>query len=140
MDPNSQHQIWSLWTWNVEPPADRFRPFLEVRDNIARFARKAFGTPTQLRLTYKAPGWIVEIRTEGHPIQEPDYVEHLAERFRTFFRNGFGAESQIRLTTKLLAGAADDGRPAEQLIILPVLERDRNGESALQYFQTRLIK
>jgi hypothetical protein len=139
MDPNSQHQIWSLWTWTVTPPLEkrttllqfgksprkrkiltRPRNFEEIKVNCARFGRKAFGSTGQMNVQHWSNGqYIVKVRTEGHPVHDPAFVTWMNGNWEKFFISGFGKGTQVKLETKLEAGDAQDGKPRDQLIIVP---------------------
>lgn len=123
MDPNSRHQIWSLWTFTVTPGRNMRRTFEEVKAQCARFGRKAFGSASQMKVERNGVGqWIVKVRTERHPVHDPRYVEHQRMHWQRFFENGFGVGTQVTLQAKLEAGSRDDGTPADQLIIIPPLQ------------------
>jgi hypothetical protein len=119
MNPNSKNQTWSRWTFTVTPRRDVERPFNFVKANCARFGLKAFGSATQMRVTQRENSWTIDIRTEGHPVNEPSYVTYMEANWRRFFIGGFGIGTEVTLTTKLEAGSRQDGTPSDQLIILP---------------------
>jgi hypothetical protein len=123
MNPNSQHQLWSRWTARVTPDPDRaLPPYDVVKDNCARFYRKAFGAATELNLTgSNVPGacWTIDCRTEGHPAHDPDYVRFMVGNLRHFLESGFGPHAAVAFEVKFEAGDRQDGRPADQLIIGP---------------------
>lgn len=119
MNPNSAHQIWSKWTFHVTPGRKIRTTRAELEANCGRFGRKAFGSASQMRITTKKGVLIVDVRTEGHPVHEPPYVEWMRQQWARFFLNGFGAGTTVTLDTKLEAGSRQDGTPADQLIILP---------------------
>jgi hypothetical protein len=127
MNFNSAHQVWSLWQYRVYPET---RPsFLLVKDNCARFGRLAFGSASQMRIAqaYDTHGrlyWEIAIRTDGHPVHERPYVEWMHDHWRTFFRQGFGQACEIQAHARLEAGDRQDGRPADQLIVLPLLQKE----------------
>lgn len=119
MNMNSAHQLWSKWTFTVTP-GRAARPFEEVRTNCARFGRKAFGAASEMRVTKGAlTSWVVDVRTEGHPVHDLRYVEWMTAQWRRFFVNGFGVGTVVVCATKLEAGDRQDGRPSDQLIIVP---------------------
>jgi hypothetical protein len=135
MDPNSQHQLWSLWSWTVKPaPRPRIglvafggkrvkvqgRNFEEVKTNCLRFGRKAFGSTGQMNIQEYSDGkYIIKCRVEGHPVHDPAYVDHQNAAWTRFFVNGFGVGTEVSLETKLEAGDAQDGKPRDQLVIIP---------------------
>jgi hypothetical protein len=130
MNPNSAHQLWSLWQYRVEPSWTRHLSFATVKANVARFGRLLFGSASEMRLHCATDGdgrlyWEITVRTEGHPVHDPQYVEWMHARWRQFLAQGFGATSPIRAHARLEAGDRQDGRPADQLIVMPALIGDR---------------
>jgi hypothetical protein len=121
MNPNSQNQRWSKWVWFVVPGTIKARPFLVVRDNCARFGRKAFGSASQMRVRRNLRGYIIEVMTEGHPVHDPTYVDFMRKNWDRFFTEGFGNGTTTKMSAKLLAGSRQDGKPSDQLLILPQL-------------------
>jgi hypothetical protein len=65
--------------------------------------------------------WEVAVLTEGHPVHESPYVEYVHDQWKKFFVQGFGPGCEIQTHARLEAGDRQDGRPADQLIILPSL-------------------
>lgn len=118
---NSANQWWSKWTFTVVPGGVRRRVFAEVRENCARFGRKAFGSASQMRVTQLPGAWRVEVRTEGHPAHDAAYVAWMDAQWKRFFESGFGQDTQVSCAVKLEAGSRQDGTPAEQLLMLPRL-------------------
>ena len=121
MNPNSANQRWSKWIWFVAPGTITARPFKNVVENVARFARKGFGSASQMRIRETPKGYIVEVLSEGHPAHDPQFVKYMKDCFQKFFINGFGPDTQVRLTVKLMAGSRQDGTPADQMVVLPSL-------------------
>jgi hypothetical protein len=76
---------------------------------------------------YPNGGWVIKVRSEGHPVHDPQYVRHIGGAWSRFLRNAFGQNSEIDFSVKLEAGNRQDGTPAEQLIILPTIGVDVNG-------------
>lgn len=120
-NPNSQNQRWSKWVWFVQPGTIKARPFDVVKHHVARFGRKAFGSGTEMRIRQTQRGYIIEVLTEGVPGHDPDFQKYMREKWELFFQTGFGPGTTIRMTAKLMAGRRQDGSPAEQLIILPMI-------------------
>lgn len=118
MNPNSMNQWWSKWVLEVYPQHMRAN-FNDVKLNMARFARKAFGTASNMRIFQFLDHYHIEILTEGHPVTDSDYVEWMRTQWLTFLRNGLGEGTKASVRTKLMAGSLQDGSPAEQLVILP---------------------
>lgn len=118
MNPNSANQNWSHWIWEITPGRTIDRPFQNVRENLARFGRKTFGSGSQMQLRHQPPLYRLEIVTEGHPVEDPNYVKFIDEYWQRFFENGFGPGTTSILTTKVLAGHSQDGKPREQWLMI----------------------
>jgi hypothetical protein len=126
MDPNSRNQRWSLWEYRVYPDATKRPDYATVKTNCARFGRMVFGSASRMRLQCATDDrgrlyWEVAVLSEGHPVHDPSYVEWMHHAWSEFLRVGFGPASQIHAHARLEAGDWQDGRPADQLIILPSL-------------------
>ena len=123
MNPNSTHQMWSRWTATITPDLTRALPSHDqVKENCARFYRKAFGAATELNITSTTvPGgrWLIDCRTEGHPAHDPSYVTYMTGHLRHFLQNGFGPKATVDLVVRLEAGDRQDGTPPDQLILGP---------------------
>lgn len=124
MDPNSQHQYWSKWTITVAPGARLPRTTSEVRHNVGRFLRKVFGSTADLKGRRYGHWWQFTALVEDaqHVAHDPAYVSWLTDQLTHFFTVGFGVSTRVTVTAKLMAGSLQDGRPAEQLLILPSLK------------------
>ena len=122
MDPNSQHQLWSKWTFDVVPEKP-LPGLLELRTNLARFGRKAFGSASQMRITVlNAKHLRVEVRTEGSPAHDPGFQTYMQDNWDKFFKVGFGLQTTSECQVKVEAGDLQDGKPREQLIVLPKIQ------------------
>jgi len=119
MNPNSAHQVWSRWTFTVCPGRSKVRSMADMRTNCARFARKAFGSAGAIHLEHRTDAWVVSVRAEGHPVHDPSYVAYLLSAWTRFFVTGFGPGTTVHLDTAFEAGDRQDGRPTDQLVILP---------------------
>jgi hypothetical protein len=134
VNPNSTHQRWSLWQYRVAPTGGRRPVPLVVKLNVARFGRLVFGSASQMRLRQMPDDvWEITVRTEGHPVHDPSYTEWMHAQWRTFLSLGFGAACRIDVHARLEAGDQQDGRPADQLIILPTVIGARDGERLVQH-------
>lgn len=122
MNPNTAHQLWSKWTIVIRPGRPFAPDFEVVRVNTARFMRKAFGSAGQCRVRRFARAWVVEVLAEAerHP-HDRDTFTAVSRDFTRFFRNGFGEAADVRVKARLMAGQRLDGRPPDQLLILPAL-------------------
>ena len=72
-----------------------------------------------MRITPQPGTWRIEVRTEGHPAHDPAYVAWMQAQWRRFFVAGLGVGTQVAATTRLEAGDRQDGRPADQLVLMP---------------------
>jgi hypothetical protein len=129
MNPNSQHQRWSFWEYRVYPDSTKRPTYELVKKNAARFGRLLFGSASQMRLTCATDDvgrlyWEIAVLTEGHPVHEPGYVSWVHHQWAKFCRQGFGQTCEIRSHARLEAGDREDGRPADQLIMLPPLSAE----------------
>lgn len=119
-NPNSAHQTWSKWIITIRPGLP-FAPEVEtVRTNTARFIRKGFGSAGQFRIRRFASAWVVDFLVEAdrHP-DDPETFRYFARSFTDFFRNGFGPGTQVHVKARLMAGQRLDGRPPDQIVIMP---------------------
>lgn len=121
MNPNSQNQVWSKWVWFVKPGVVKRRTFREIWQNCARFGAKAFGTSSQMQIRRTPRGYLVEVLTEGHPVDDPLFRIYMRENWERFFTTGFGTGTTVRMHARLMAGRRTDGKAADQLLILPRL-------------------
>lgn len=131
MNPNSQNQTWSKWTFDVVS-GTRNPSFTMMKEMAARFARIVFHSATNMNVkevTLVDPngvpvrGWRIEILSEGHPVQEPDFREKMIRTWKEkFFAPGLGPGTTVRSEVKLMAGENPLGQPDDQMIILPPLE------------------
>lgn len=126
MNVNSSHQMWSFWQYRVYPDGTKRPDFATVKQNAARFGRMLFGSASEMRVMqatddYARSYWEISVRTEGHPVHEPQWVEWVHAQWRRFLLNGFGGASEIQSHARLEAGDRQDGTPADQLIMLPTL-------------------
>lgn len=134
MTPNSAHQWWSLWQYRVYRDSTRQPDFATVKALCARFGQQLFGRASQMRIVYRTDGlgcpcWEISIRTEGHPVHDPQYVAWMHDAWRYFFARGFGPSCLVQAHARLEAGDRQDGTPPDQLILLPALaDEDAHGE------------
>lgn len=125
LDPNSAHQLWSHWLFRIWP-CGRYPPIREVEANAARWLRSGFGSVGQVRVTERvehglAATWI-EAMIEGRPAHDPEYVASVRRGFRKFVDEGWGRLAQMKLEVRVLAGDLQDGKPREQVVVIPRIE------------------
>lgn len=120
LDPNSDHQVWSRWTFKVR---GRRAPFAEVELNALRWLRLMFGSVGQGRVEESANGLIeIVAEVEGVPAHDPGYVAHVRRKFRAFVVAGWGVAAVDSVSVKVLAGDVQDGRPRSQLVVMPSIK------------------
>lgn len=128
MNPNSAHQMWSLWQYRVYPDQTQRPIYSTVKQNCVRFGRLMFGVASEMRLVCATDQgrlyWEVAVRTEGHPVHDPQYTNWVHAQWTRFFQHGFGSTCEIRPHARLEAGDRQDGTPPDQLIILPRLHKE----------------
>lgn len=124
-NPNSAHQRWSRWRVVIEPA--RKRPTVrEVAANWQRYMATLFkttvgrGKVARVRVDGKVYYALVA-EVEGPPVHDPAYVAWVRKEVAgVFVARGFGVGARLReLDATLLAGSAEDGKPAAQLLVLP---------------------
>ena len=136
MDPNSQHQLWSKWTFYVAPGLKR--PDIDtVRIAAWRFAKLVFGTTGQMRVEPAhvrrldgqiVNGVMVELMVEGHPSHDREFVNAMVRRWTgQFFLVGYGNGTYVDAKVRTLAGDQQDGKPRDQMIIMPTLNVTLSG-------------
>lgn len=119
-DPNSQHQIWSSWTFSVYE-CGRYIPKPEVELNIARWLAKGFGRAGRVKVFRLVTGWRVQVLIEGPPAHDPEYVKSVRRQFASFVTKGWGLGAWGDVSVRVMAGDVQDGRPRAQLIEMPHL-------------------
>jgi hypothetical protein len=118
MNPNSGNQRWSKWTFTIRPGGTKRPDFATVKANAARVGRKYFGAASAMKIDIAADGTVtIQVRTEGHPVHDPAYVQATTELWQCWAIGGWGAGTTLTCTAKLEAGSYQDGRPVDQLII-----------------------
>lgn len=123
MNPNSGGQRWSQWTFSILA-ARRCPPASEVLDAARRFFRLGFKTDAgQVKVDVSGRLYTVSIQIEGPPCHDPDYRRQVVAQMRArFVAQGFGVGARLlNMDVRLLAGTAEDGSPAAQLLVLPPL-------------------
>lgn len=131
MNPNSQHQLWSKWTYRVRPDPRHHPTMADVQLNCARFGKKAFGEAAQMRIRFQqiAIGvgmrlhdvWEISVLAEGLPAHEAPFAEWMHAKWLRFFRNGFGVGCRVTSEAHVMAGDVQDGRPPDQMLIVPTI-------------------
>lgn len=118
LDPNSDHQMWSRWTFSI---AERGRhvPRTDVEFNVANWLWKGFGSVGAAKVDATERGWRIECHIEGPPAHDPEYVNSVRHEFNRFVFSGWGLGAMGTVEAKVLAGDQQDGVPRQQLIVMP---------------------
>jgi hypothetical protein len=121
VDPNGQNQTWSQWTFSIRE-CGRHASYREIELNVARWLRMGFGSVGKVRVRQTILGWIIETIVEGVPVQDPSYTTHVAQQFqRCFVEPGLGMFATSKVTSRLIAGSPQDGRPRMQWVEMPTI-------------------
>lgn len=126
MDPNSQNQLWSRWTFDIHEGGRRV-PSKDVEYNIARWLTAGFGSVGRVRVLSKRFGWRVQVDVEGKPAHDPAYVERVRQQFAEHFvGKGWGSVAWSRVSVRVLAGSEQDGQPSKQWVEMPTIPLEAN--------------
>lgn len=140
MNPNSEHQVWGRWEFTIDVHHGallRTRSFEEVKNaSIQFFVRLFRGKPAEMKIAEVlmqdagVSRYKITLRVEDERIIAEDYCKQVGQKVTDFFRTGFRCNVNVRLNTKLEAGRDGSGKPAPQLIVVPMLKMDLklNGE------------
>lgn len=122
MNPNSEHQLWSAWTFRVFD-AGRLVPRADVETNAARWLNKGFGSVGAIQCSRTRNGWLIRARVEGAPAHDPAYLQRVCSEFQTrFVAQGWGPMATSRVEVRILAGHVQDGKPPSQWIDAPTIK------------------
>lgn len=124
MDPNSRNQQWSEWTFTVTHAPNVAIAFGVVKENVARFLRKLYGSASQMKIDRTrtrrgAVKWVFKVQAEAANVTDSRWRGVVQESVSEFMFNGFGPSAVTRMEVRLLAGRPDDGKPAAQWLIMP---------------------
>lgn len=132
MNPNGQNQRWSRWTFTITKSGTGIsgRTRKEIVLNVNNFLKKLFGTAGAFQLISEHGKLVIEVLVEDLDItpQDPFYVNYIDGMAKAFFVAGFGADTEVITEAKLVAGSAQTGAPAEQLLILPTIHCSIGGQ------------
>lgn len=118
MNPNSSHQLWSRWTFRVYE-AGKHPPLGEVKLNAARWLEQGFGSVGRAKVEELVRGYRITAEVEGPPAHDPQYVQSVRRQFRNFVEKGWGPLATSSLKAVVLAGDRQDGKPLDQLVVIP---------------------
>ena len=123
MDPNSSNQMWSEWTFTIHD-GGRLVPREDVKDNLARWFARGFGTAATYRLLRTRTGWRATLRAEGVPAHDPAFVRNVKRQFAAYFvARGWGPIASSAVSARVLAGSLQDGTPSPQWVSIPTIRR-----------------
>ena len=120
MNPNSKNQRWTKWVITATQ-TNRVIPFEVFKTNVAKFARKVFGSASVMDIEEGTLVWEVRVLSEGLASHDPTVVEYVKTLWTRFLREGLGPSTMVEVTAALKAGSREDGTPPDQLIIMPSL-------------------
>lgn len=124
MDPNSTHQRWSKWMFVIR--AHRKRPSkADIIDNARRFFALTFrSTVGQVMVDVWRNTYTIYLVIEGPAAHDPSVQDAIERQFREhFICRGFGVGARLeKMEVGLLAGSREDGRPPDQLIVMPRID------------------
>ena len=124
MDPNSQHQIWSRWIFGVEANPQKLPKARVCAENARTYFAKLFrSTVGRVRCDAQGTYYCFVAEMEGPPAHDPAYARSVRRGFRSrFMAQGFGAGARlVRFDVAVLAGDTQDGKPPEQMLVMPPL-------------------
>lgn len=126
VDPNSTHQRWSRWRFSIVPDARRRPTRDEVLNNFRRYIARLFRSTTgRVQVAITRDGhrtlYVCVCEIEGPPVHDADYRAYVEREVAgVFVAKGFGPGARLQqMDAVLLAGSAEDGKPARQLIVMP---------------------
>ena len=138
MNPNSAHQIWSLWTAVITVPfhsyhaAPLFRA--DMKRTTANFYERLFGSASEMRIRASVKGklttFTVDFRTEGSPAQDPLFRKRRMGEIADFFGKHLRmyGKVDVHIDVKIEAGDPGTGKPPSQLILAPPIPLFSKGE------------
>lgn len=131
MNPNSAHQLWSLWTATITVPfhvthtSDGFAQ--EMRSASARVYRQLFGSASEMKIDrdflidQRQSRFTVQCRTEGAPAPDRTFRHRQSAQIAEFYGKNLRryGEVQVHVDVAVEAGDIGDGKPPAQLILGP---------------------
>lgn len=124
-DPNSHHQTWARWVFDVRAiTAAWLAPdFAQVQMNMARWFRGLTrGTAAALQVDQVAsatsPGtlrYTVTLWWDRRDVLDAEFIARIRGEFERYMRGGLGESTTVTVKPpKLLAGDLEDGLPRAQ--------------------------
>lgn len=123
INPNSQHQMWSRWTFQVRADLRKVPRYIDCINNSRRFFKLLFGSVGRARCDQVGRDFTFTVELEGVPAHDPQYVKDVKRQFtKHFMHRGFGFSARLTLfEVGVLSGDKQDGKPPDQLLVLPQL-------------------
>ena len=123
IDPNSEHQLWSRWIFGIEAHRTKCPDYLDVVDNARRYFAKLFKTVGRVRCDQQGTYYCLIVEIEGPPAHDAGYTTAVCKSFRErFMVQGFGGLARlVRFEVGVLAGDQQDGKPPDQMLVMPVM-------------------
>lgn len=127
MQPNSQHQLWSQWTFVVRVDDFTRRPGKqECIDNFRKWVKLGFQTDVGRGECDLLPRrrYQFKVQIEGPPAHDPGYRLSVKRNFTEHFvTRGFGPGAVLEdMDVAVLAGDSENGTPPAQMIVMPLLD------------------
>jgi hypothetical protein len=120
LDPNSQHQMWSRWSFEVISK-DKLPSIAECVDNFRRYIAGILQTTVgRVRVDRINSKYLFMAEVEGPPAHDPDLRVVIHRAISDFTFKGFGVNATTHnFEVGILAGDEQDGRPPDQLLVMP---------------------
>jgi hypothetical protein len=120
----------------IDADPKRVPEFGDVKANAAKFVRMMFGTGRgqsvmgRMNVERRGNRFGIMVEIEGVNVHDPDVQRAVKRQIETrFVALGFGPRGRLVVQQQsLLAGSAEDGKPAAQLLVLPDLQSLLSGE------------
>jgi len=138
MNPNSTHQLWSLWTARVAVPYHKTHDNPEFHNEMKRATatvyRRMFGSASEMKIDYtreasvgrhnavhSSSRFIVQCRTEGAPAPDRKFRKMQMDAIAAFFGKNLRRYGKVNVSVEVRVEAGDigDGKPPAQLILAP---------------------
>lgn len=124
INPNSQNQMWSRWNFGVQADLNKMPSLRECEANAKIYFRKLFGSVGRGRVLRHGNYYAFQVEVEKGGAHDPDYQTAVKKDFiGNFMFKGFGYSARlIRFKVRILAGNKEDGKPSDQLLVIPRIQ------------------
>jgi len=106
----------------------------EIQYNLQKWVCKVFKTSAgRVKWEVERGRLKVEALVEGTHIvpYEASYMEMVQREATTLFVERLGIGARVLVTGQLMAGSPQDGRPADQMVMMPVIELEPEVAAAI---------